>query len=145
MIDYNEVIDYTKYNLSDTEKFYTDPQKIDLGPKVKSIIVDSLDSIKVNLTKDIRAKTLDMLTDYSFSDKELAFMDIKGFVNAKKSFNKSKRFLSILFIKILPSVFPIFLLVNYCQESTPLNIKKERINLSYFNFQHRLKSQKLAV
>ncbi|BBE32114.1 pullulanase [Tepiditoga spiralis] len=43
--------------LSDTEKFYTDPQKIDLGPKVKSIIIDSLDSIKVNLTKGLNVKT----------------------------------------------------------------------------------------
>lgn len=44
--------------------------------------------LKIDLLQHPRIKAFLKLSSYSFDDKELQFMDIKGFVNAKKDFNK---------------------------------------------------------
>jgi CRISPR-associated protein (TIGR03986 family) len=53
------------------------------------IFIDSINKeLNINLLDHPRIKALLKLSSYSFDDKELQVMDIKGFVNAKKDFNK---------------------------------------------------------
>ncbi len=44
--------------------------------------------LKIDLLQHPRIKAFFKLSSYNFEDKELQYMDIKGFVNAKKDFNK---------------------------------------------------------
>ena len=65
-----------------TENNFTQQQYID------SFITLIDKKLNINLLNSPRIKALFKLTSYSFSDKELKYMPINDFVNAKKTYNK---------------------------------------------------------
>jgi CRISPR-associated protein (TIGR03986 family) len=84
-----------KFLVSDIRDIQNEP--IDVKSTIDLFIEEMKKSMNVNLQTDKRFEALSILTSYGIADKTLEYMDIKGFVFAKKPFNKF----------VLPQVFSL--------------------------------------